>query len=959
MDCTAKFTGFLEITLFVWDASSSAVYDPIDFQIEWSCAVPGCNAQCESLGHGTCEYLLGECRCRDGYSGTYCGYKLDMNRTQSPGVPFTVGFTVLKPTGAEWLAITDSAGVEYDYRYLFTWNYDENPDAQEGLARLVVNRTMETFLPPGAYVLSLYRDDFNRLMGQERFTVRQWHSASCSSNLDCNNGTCAGGTCVCGGAQFGGHCERGCSNATVLREHAGVVQSDAAEPLEGLAMYAANTRCMWAISPNGSRGGDWDYIHLEFDWANIGPGDKLQVWYGSSFETAKLDQTFTGEAEFTEFHSDSVFLVFISDSESGSAGFKLHYDVRRNSKNIVPLAVGICGGAVCLAVFVAIVFTTGHYCRHKGRKDPKKVNIPVEADGSVLKGVCIDNTVDMMMMSPTMTATNQASSSGFVSTGASNCCFSVTPEGMVYAAVVGAYSNASPVVGPTAAPAHSSPLASSGSSAFVQVEIVSSGTASHPGAEWEYALTPLTRNITLGWSSTSPSVQYSMRNAFTLTNSSAAVVLPVGGPVSVRSLAESGTVPTAPTLWLASISCTAKFTGILRFTFFVWDANSSAVYDPIDFQIEWSCAVPGCNAQCESLGHGTCEYLLGECRCRDGYSGTYCGYKLDMNRTQRPGVPFAITMTLMHPLGSEWFHIVDTPLGAEYDYRYFTTWSHDYDLSFPRGQAQLVSNHTFRTYLPPGTYILTTYRDYFANSMGDETFTVLPWDNTSCSSLIDCNGDPCASGECACSKSRFGGHCERGCANRTVLNAHSGVVQSDAAESSEARAMYNANTQCVWVIAPNGSRGQDWDYIQLEVDWASFGEGDSLQVWTGSAEQSVKLSQTLTSKVDIKAIHTNVIYILFASDIESGSAGFMLHYSTHKNSKNIIPIAVGIPGGVAVLCVFAGVACVIGFFWKGRRDPKIVNLPVELDGTVGAGVFADSPIGRGHGLCVQHRIPSC
>eukprot|EP00727_Mastigamoeba_balamuthi_P008451 m51a1_g4228 hypothetical protein (130) ;mRNA; f:115067-115456 len=129
----------------------------------------------------------------------------------------------------------------------------------------------------------------------------------------------------------------------------------------------------------------------------------------------------------------------------------------------------------------------------------------------------------------------------------------------------------------------------------------------------------------------------------------------------------------------------------------MWDANSSAVYDPIDFQIEWSCAVPGCNAQCEYLGHGTCEYLLGECRCRDGYSGTYCGYKLDMNRTQRPGVPFVIIMTIPKLQGSECFHVIVTITGAELDYQYFTTWTHDFDLSFLHGQTHLVSNNTFTT----------------------------------------------------------------------------------------------------------------------------------------------------------------------------------------------------------------------------------------------------------------------
>eukprot|EP00727_Mastigamoeba_balamuthi_P008445 m51a1_g4222 hypothetical protein (732) ;mRNA; f:94933-97929 len=279
-----------------------------------------------------------------------------------------------------------------------------------------------------------------------------------------------------------------------------------------------------------------------------------------------------------------------------------------------------------------------------------------------------------------------------------------------------------------------------------------------------------------------------MRNAFTLINTSTTVVvMPDGGPVSV-ALSESGTVPNASTYWRASIDCTAKFTGLLQFTFFVWDASSSTVYDPIDFQIQWSCAVPGCDSQCESLGHGTCEYLLGECECSDG-----------------------------------------TVDDVEYDYRFLSTWTHSYDADFEHGVARLVVNRTFETYLAPGDYTLTIFRDDYSNPVGSQALTILDWPNWSCVNDADCSNEgTCSDDECVCSGSRFGGHCERGCSNTATLSGRSGVVQSDASESSHKAAMNVTSAQCTWAIAPSGSRGSDWDYIRLEFDWADIGEGDSL-----------------------------------------------------------------------------------------------------------------------------------
>eukprot|EP00727_Mastigamoeba_balamuthi_P008449 m51a1_g4226 hypothetical protein (434) ;mRNA; r:105690-107615 len=384
-----------------------------------------------------------------------------------------------------------------------------------------------------------------------------------------------------------------------------------------------------------------------------------------------------------------------------------------------------------------------------------------------------------------------------------------------------------------------------------------------------------------------------------------------GGPVSVRSIAESGDVPSEPEEWSASIVCAEQFSGLLQFTFFVWDANSSAVYDPIDFQIQWSCAVPGCDPLCESLGKGTCEYLLGECRCRDGYSGVYCGYKLAMNRTQRPGVPVQLEIEVQAPTGFDWVQLVDPDAGIEYDFRYLATWSHDTDSANLKKMDHLAVKQTFQTYLPPGHYKLSFFRDSFNRPMGVEQITVLPWDNETCINDSDCNDGLCVNGSCVCSSSRFGGHCERGCSNYTELVGSTGVVQSDQGESSLERAMYTANDRCTWVIAPNGSRGDDWDYIHIEFDWVNVEGGDRIEIWSGPDLQKAELVQTFTTRSEVPHIKANLVVVGFISDYESGAAGFRLHYTVGKNRR--------------------------------RRDPKLVNLPVEMDGTKAFDLYLGTP----------------
>eukprot|EP00727_Mastigamoeba_balamuthi_P008437 m51a1_g4215 hypothetical protein (475) ;mRNA; f:76727-79357 len=399
----------------------------------------------------------------------------------------------------------------------------------------------------------------------------------------------------------------------------------------------------------------------------------------------------------------------------------------------------------------------------------------------------------------------------------------------------------------------------------------------------ELALSPLTRNITFGWSS-SRALNYVMRNTFTVLNSSAAVDALNVRPVSVRSIGRSGTVPTAPALWQASIDCSAKFTGLLQFMFFVWDANSSAVYDPIDFEIEWSCASPGCDPLCESLGRGSCDNLLGECRCSDGYTGSYCGYKIDLGHEQLPGEPFQIAVEVPSATGMEWVQVVDSDAGVEYDNRNLWTWSHDSDSAKAVRLQDIYSvNQTFQTYLPPGNYKFSFFRDSFSKLMGVEQITVLPWDNDTCTSDSDCNEGMCVDGSCACSGSRFGGHCERGCSNYTELVNHTGVAQSDQGEASLERAMYMPNNRCAWVIVPNGSRGGSWDYVHIEFDWLEIGDGDSIELWSGPDLENIELQMTFTSKTEVPRIYANVVLVGLITDIESGAAGFRLRYSTGKD----------------------------------------------------------------------------
>eukprot|EP00727_Mastigamoeba_balamuthi_P000994 m51a1_g10892 hypothetical protein (411) ;mRNA; f:13703-16032 len=350
IDCTAQFTGVFGMTFFVWDQSTKAVYDPIDVQIEWSCAVAGCSARCESSGKGKCQTLLGLCQCSDGYSGRYCGYKLGTSLTQSAGVPFLFDIDVLgNSTGQEWLVIADSRGVEYDYRYLSTWGYEEADDSVIKTRQLHVSKMMPTIMPPGKYKLTMYRDDRNHLMGSETLTILPWRNSSCTRSSDCGpESNCTNGSCACGGSRWGGRCERGCAAQQTVTDREGVIQSDVGASSVDDSAYSANTRCVWTIAPSGRRGTDWDYIHLKFEWAQFGPGDKLQVLYGKTLETAKLDETMSTPVSFVHYDDDRIYLRFLSDSESGGAGFRITFHTRKNSKNIIPLAVGVPAGVVGL-----------------------------------------------------------------------------------------------------------------------------------------------------------------------------------------------------------------------------------------------------------------------------------------------------------------------------------------------------------------------------------------------------------------------------------------------------------------------------------------------------------------------------------------------------------------------------------------------------------------------------------
>eukprot|EP00727_Mastigamoeba_balamuthi_P004775 m51a1_g14296 hypothetical protein (594) ;mRNA; r:428386-430568 len=394
VNCTAGYQGTYQLEILAWNERTSQVYAPATLQVQVTCSKPGCDASCTRYGHGKCTHLLGTCTCADNFEGTGCTYQISpFRRSVCPGEPLEMDFRIPDrlTTGQEWYDLWCEGCIfstSADWRYIWPWSQHVDTRIAPPKIPLNVTRTLPTLLSPGVVYVTVYRSTFERSLGYSTYNVLSWEqcgrNSSCSSSAACNGGACVQGACSCPHSLWGPRCERGCvPNVTeVHTDRRGAIQSDRGAADRRHSFYTQDTQCSWVITPSGRRGSDWDYIHVSFDWLDIGDGDSLTVLRGADPATAVLDSSFTAAAQpqSWKIYSSSALIQFISDFNNGGNGFRLTYEVRKNPDHTLAIAlpVGI-GGFFILCGFAALSAYGCIYCRKRGRRDPKPLNLPVEA----------------------------------------------------------------------------------------------------------------------------------------------------------------------------------------------------------------------------------------------------------------------------------------------------------------------------------------------------------------------------------------------------------------------------------------------------------------------------------------------------------------------------------------------------------------------------------------------------
>eukprot|EP00727_Mastigamoeba_balamuthi_P001551 m51a1_g11393 hypothetical protein (603) ;mRNA; f:16317-18748 len=390
VSCTAGFSGRLDVELLVWNSQTGLVYAPVRMSVDVVCSRPGCDASCGANGHGSCRHLLGQCVCSDGFEGTGCTFKMDPpQRELCPAQPLQVDLWIpgLPTTGQEWIDVWCGGCVfptDADWRYVWPWSQHIDtripPPKQE---------TLLTLLTPGTVYLSVYRSTFASTMGWSTYRIKNWsecgYDASCASDTACGGGQCVKGSCQCPDGLWGARCERGCtSNVTrVFTARNGTIRSDRGAKAQNDSFYTQNSQCAWAVSPQGRRGKDWDYIHISFEFIDLGDGDSIDVLRGADPKTAVLDTSFTSSSPPVSWkiRSASALIRFNTDFSNGGNGFMIKYKVEKDPDYTLVIALPVAiGGALLLGAFGVASAYGCIYCRKRGRKDPKPLNLPVEAE---------------------------------------------------------------------------------------------------------------------------------------------------------------------------------------------------------------------------------------------------------------------------------------------------------------------------------------------------------------------------------------------------------------------------------------------------------------------------------------------------------------------------------------------------------------------------------------------------
>ena len=120
---------------------------------------------------------------------------------------------------------------------------------------------------------------------------------------------------------------------------------------------------------------------------------------------------------------------------------------------------------------------------------------------------------------------------------------------------------------------------------------------------------------------------------------------------STVSLPTSGVVPFNDDIFYVEMHCEDTFIASVELSFSLMEQTDSNLYlllPSVTFALRWQCYLPGCSDYCY-INNSTCNYLLGECACSEGWDGLDCCLKFYYSPTYTMCPTDVITMTFYIP----------------------------------------------------------------------------------------------------------------------------------------------------------------------------------------------------------------------------------------------------------------------------------------------------------------------
>jgi len=373
-----------------------------------------------------------------------------------------------------------------------------------------------------------------------------------------------------------------------------------------------------------------------------------------------------------------------------------------------------------------------------------------------------------------------------------------------------------------------------------------------------------------------------------------------------------------------------KFEGVL--TAFMVFKTDSVSYEPISFKATTEVLVPGCQEECndEGEGKGECIDIIGHCKCVEPWTGVTCKSAFHLHtRSICPGQSLNFTYAFVSTSCTGYWCIYDEDSD---DTTYMS--GSLYGEYCTKGAPVELTDVSVIAYLVPGNYRFVYWRKFGESEDGEVGFTVKDWED--CGGGYDCSIDtehPCSgsgkcddvTGECTCKDSHFWQDCSRGCGLLTRLTARSGIIDSDSGgENENENPLYIQNTDCTWIIEPEG---KGVDKIHIEFSRFNFASPtDTLMVRSVGRSGEVDKDSVLLGKYGGSSLPQSTDYkgskiaLIFTTSYVGSSRGFRLTYSVVTD-----PISGGVIAAIVVSGAIVATAVIILTVWLLRRRSRILD----------------------------------